>query len=134
MSFRSLSLAAVSLLIAAYLLALFTNGFKPEDNATLSVLITYLKTGIIIASFLFGRYIYSLDSEVLSNRFFNSMLTFATLSVTYLAYEAYLSKGIEFIEMSDSLVYFYMYVFLPILVAKPNRFLLKIAAKISRPF
>ena len=50
MSFRSLSLAAVSLLIAAYLLALFTNGFKPEDNATLSVLITYLKTGIIIAS------------------------------------------------------------------------------------
>jgi len=66
MSFRSFSLAALSLLVFAYLLTLFTNGFEVDDSATLSVLITYLKTGVIVASFLLGRYIFSLDNEVFS--------------------------------------------------------------------
>ena len=134
MSFRSFSLAAFSLLVFAYLLTLFTNGFEIDDSATLSVLITYLKTGVIVTSFLLGRYIFSLDNEVFSKIFFIGMLAFTALTLMFLAYNANVNYGYPYAVVSDTLIYFYMYIFLPILIAKPSRFLLRVTSKISKPF
>jgi len=81
MSFRSFMIAFISLLIAAYFLAILTDGLRTDDSATLSVLTTYLKTGVIVSFFLLGRYINSLNDKVFSRRLFNGVLILVVLSV-----------------------------------------------------
>jgi len=134
MSFRSFMIAFISLLIAAYFLAILTDGLRTDDSATLSVLTTYLKTGVIVSFFLLGRYINSLNDKVFSRRLFNGVLILVVLSVASLALNAYMNHQMPYAVALDSLVYFYMYAALPFLISKPNKFLLRLMLKISKPF
>ncbi len=100
------------------------------------VAVIYFSMALSISSYLVARVFFLADKKIISQRFFIGFLSFFYLFIMYLLYDVYLNTHNEKTEQYAivSFVLVSTLVAIPVLLARPNKFVLKLIAKIFREF
>ncbi len=100
------------------------------------VAVIYFSMALSISSYLVARVFFLADKKIISQRLFIGFLSFFYLFIMYLLYDVYLNTHNEKTEQYAivSFVLVSTLVAIPVLLARPNKFVLKLIAKIFREF
>ena len=100
------------------------------------VAVIYFSMALSIASYLVARVFFLADKKIISQRFFIGFLSFFYLFIMYLLYDVYANTHNEKTEQYAivSFILVSTLVAIPVLLARPNKFFLKLIAKIFREF
>ncbi len=100
------------------------------------VAVIYFSMALSISSYLVARVFFLADKKIISQRFFIGFLSFFYLFIMYLLYDVYANTHNEKTEQYAivSFILVSTLVAIPVLLARPNKFFLKLIAKIFREF
>ena len=100
------------------------------------VAVFYFSMALSISSYLVARVFFLADKKIISQRFFIGFLSFFYLFIMYLLYDVYANTHNEKAEQYAivSFILVSTLVAIPVLLARPNKFFLKLIAKIFREF
>jgi magnesium-transporting ATPase (P-type) len=130
------ALLFVSFLTFAAIVYGFNLDIKPYSTSMLIVLVSYLAMMISISSYLIGRAIF-VPKEAITNKYFLiGYLLLVYLVAAPISYDFYVNdKGMVAEQYAiNSSILIIMFVVVPMLLARPNRFFLKLIAKIHKGF
>jgi len=96
----------------------------------------YLSIALSTASYFVARVFFLADKKAISQKFFIGFLSFVYLSIAYLLYDVYPNTHNEKTEQYAvvSFILVTALIAIPVLLARPNRFFLKLIAKVFREF
>jgi len=96
----------------------------------------YLSIALSTASYFVARVFFLADKKTVSQKYFIGFLSFIYLSIVYLLYDVYPNTHNEKTEQYAvvSFILVTALIAIPVLLARPNRFFLKLIAKIFREF
>ena len=118
-------------------LALMLNLKNPMYMNTIGIVFAiYLSIALSTASYFVARVFFLADKKAVSQKFFIGFLSFVYLSIVYLLYDVYPSTHNEKTEQYAvvSFILVTALIAIPVLLARPNRFFLKLIAKVFREF
>jgi hypothetical protein len=128
------------LLVSFFVLVLIVFSFNLEIQSYITsaavVLITYPVTMISVSSYLIGRAIF-VPKDVVVNKYYPiAFILFVYLIVTAVSYDFLVNdKGMTVAQYAiNSSMLIITLVILPMLLARPNRLVLKLMAKVHRGF
>ena len=136
-----LLISAFALLFVSFLVFVaiafgFDLDIKLYSTSILIVLVSYLAMMISISSYLIGRAIF-VPKEAITNKYFLiGYLLLVYLVVAPMSYDFYVNdKGMAAEQYAiNSSILIIMFVVVPMLLARPNKFFLKLIAKIHTGF
>jgi len=137
-----LLISAFALLFVSFLVfvaiafGLFNLDIKPYSTSMLIVLVSYLAMMISISSYLIGRAIF-VPKEAITNKYFLiGYLLFVYLVAAPMSYDFYVNdKGMAAEQYAiNSSILIIMFVVVPMFLARPNKFFLKLIAKVHKGF
>jgi len=96
----------------------------------------YLLIALSTASYFVARVFFLADKKAVSQKYFIGFLSFIYLSIVYLLYDVYPNTHNEKTEQYAVVSFILVtgLIVIPVLLARPNRFFLKLIAKIFREF
>jgi hypothetical protein len=118
-------------------LALMLNLRNPVYMDTIvTVFAIYFSIALSTASYFVARVFFLADKKAVSQKFFIGFLSFVYLSIVYLLYDVYPNTHNEKTEQYAivSFILVTALIVIPVILARPNRFFLKLIAKIFREF
>ena len=130
------ALLFVSFLTFAAIVYGFNLDIKPYSTSILIVLVSYLAMMISISSYLIGRAIF-VPKEAITNKYFLiGYLLLVYLVAAPMSYDFYVNdKGMAAEQYAiNSSILIIMFVVVPMFLARPNKFFLKLIAKIHTGF
>jgi len=109
---------------------------KPYAPSILLVLIAYPMAAISTTSYLLGRAIFVPKKSTVNKALLIIILLLTYLISASVSYEKFVNKGdLTVWQYSvNSIIIITMFVALPIFLARPNKFLLKLTAKVHKGF
>ena len=92
----------------------------------------YLNTIIIVSSFQPGGFIFNVDDKIVKRTLLYGFVAFITLSMVYLGYSSANTANMS--QVDESIGLLFLLVIVLILLARPNRKILRLIVKIKRQF